>query len=1242
MKTKSSYKLIGMLPLFLLAIILVSVIPSVSSGSEVINTFLNYEDAPTATSKTVTQGDSVNLILIAYGHGEQLGYEKLELVSSTLIFQEGVLGTQVADYTWLYSKVYTLNTGILTPGTYTLRFTARTKVTQSVEYSELQLIILPKVTPPVCGNGKLESGENCDNGALNGYPCTPAYGSSCGYCSSSCNTIVLTGPSCGDGIKQSNEQCDLGALNGQVCSPLYGSSCSYCSGSCKITTLTGPYCGDGIKQSNEQCDDGNFVNGDGCSNTCKIEGCGDGIRQSNEQCDDGNTINNDGCSSTCKIEKCGDGVKQTFEQCDLGSSNGQVCTPSYGSSCTYCSNSCTIVTVNGGSCGNGKLESGEQCDNGVLNGQVCSPLYGSSCTYCSGTCKSITLTGPYCGDGVKQSNEQCDDGNKVNGDGCSSTCQTEIQKECILQLTKSVNDTNVQVGDMVVFTLKYKNIGNGDCTGGGVKIQDVFNSRLKLIAYSANVKGDSDGQDISFGYYEIPAFSSSTNTLTLNAHVVSPGEEGTVMVSAKILEPSICGNFQITNYFKVWSNEKGWQNSNTINIFVNNECYTPVCGNAIKDSGEECDYGTSNGNVCSASYGGSCTYCSNSCKFITVKGPYCGDGVKQSNEQCDDGNKVNGDGCSSTCQTEIPKECILQLTKSADKTNVGVGDTVTFTLKYKNIGNGECTGGGVKVQDVLNPNLDFVSYTKSLTGDSDSQGLTLGYYEIPGYVESTNTLTLNAHVVSPGEEGTIKITVKVLEPTQCGDFQISNYFKLWSNEKGWQNSNTIKLYVNDDCPPIHVCGDGVKDTGEECDYGNSNGQACSPLYGSSCTYCSGTCKIITLTGPYCGDGIKQSNEQCDLGALNGQVCSPLYGSSCNYCSASCQLKTVYGGYCGNGIKEDGEQCDDGNKINGDGCSSTCQTETPKECIIQITKSVDRTNTSTGEIITFTLKYKNIGTGNCTGGGVKVQDILNSNLDFMSYTKSLTGDSDKQGISYGYSEIPGFNEATNTLTWNAHVVSPGEEGTVKITAKILEPEECGDFQISNYFKVWSNEKGWQTSNTVNVLVNNECYNPGCGNGVKDAGEQCDDGNTNNNDGCSATCKIEYCGDCIKQTGEQCDDGNTVNGDGCSSTCKIEYCGDGTCNNHETCSTCSQDCGECEEECHTCKDSKPLDDSGDDSYYYYELSKKPTVISGDATSDITDLESTESTLKKSFSYIMIALVLGILTLFLLAFVVRLSRR
>jgi cysteine-rich repeat protein len=64
---------------------------------------------------------------------------------------------------------------------------------------------------------------------------------------------------------------------------------------------------------------------------------------------------------------------------------------------------------------------------------------------------------------------------------------------------------------------------------------------------------------------------------------------------------------------------------------------------------------------------------------------------------------------------------------------------------------------------------------------------------------------------------------------------------------------------------------------------------------------------------------------------------------------------------------------------------------------------------------------------------------------------------------------------------------------------------------------------------------------CGDGHRDSGEQCDDGNTTNGDGCSSACQIEAsptCGDGHRDSGEECDDGNTKNGDGCSASCKKE--------------------------------------------------------------------------------------------------------
>lgn len=64
---------------------------------------------------------------------------------------------------------------------------------------------------------------------------------------------------------------------------------------------------------------------------------------------------------------------------------------------------------------------------------------------------------------------------------------------------------------------------------------------------------------------------------------------------------------------------------------------------------------------------------------------------------------------------------------------------------------------------------------------------------------------------------------------------------------------------------------------------------------------------------------------------------------------------------------------------------------------------------------------------------------------------------------------------------------------------------------------------------------------CGNGFRETGEACDDGNTVDGDGCSARCRVEVppaCGDGRRDAGEECDDGNTRAGDGCGADCLLE--------------------------------------------------------------------------------------------------------
>jgi cysteine-rich repeat protein len=123
--------------------------------------------------------------------------------------------------------------------------------------------------------------------------------------------------------------------------------------------------------------------------------------------------------------------------------------------------------------------------------------------------------------------------------------------------------------------------------------------------------------------------------------------------------------------------------------------FGPDCGNGIFDDGEECD----DGNVASGDG------CSSTCATEV-----CGNGILDPEEACDDGNLVADDGCTPTCVAQPCGNGILDSGEMCDDGNIFGGDGCSATCVAEACGNGTldfgemCDDGNVVAGDGCSPN----------------------------------------------------------------------------------------------------------------------------------------------------------------------------------------------------------------------------------------------------------------------------------------------------------------------------------------------------------------------------------------------------------------------------------------------------------------------------------------------------------------------------------------------------------
>ena len=125
-----------------------------------------------------------------------------------------------------------------------------------------------------CGDGRKDTGEQCDNGELNSLE---------GECLPDCTHNI-----CGDGHTSPTQPCD-----GE-------------RGCVECTWIT---CGNGMfERETEECDWSDPNTEQDCTQVCTHNICGDMEILGEETCDDANGNESDGCTSLCQPPVCGDNL----------------------------------------------------------------------------------------------------------------------------------------------------------------------------------------------------------------------------------------------------------------------------------------------------------------------------------------------------------------------------------------------------------------------------------------------------------------------------------------------------------------------------------------------------------------------------------------------------------------------------------------------------------------------------------------------------------------------------------------------------------------------------------------------------------------------------------------------------------------------------------------------------------------------------------------------------------------------